>query len=228
MNSYIVYKYTSPSGKSYIGITSKPLIKRANYNGTGYTACPHFCKAIKKYGWENMRSEILYTGLSKEEAEQKEIELIALYDTTNPAKGYNADKGGNCAGTHSPETRAKMSNSLKGKPIGRKVGAETREKHRDYLFQHNPQKGKPLTEAQKQAISESMSGRFTGSKNHKARAVKCITTGETFPTVAEAGRRDGVAYMSIIQSIQHKNGRRYAGSKDGTPLQWEYVTDKGE
>jgi len=47
MNSYTVYKYTSPSGKSYIGITSKPLIKRANYNGTGYTACPHFCKAIK-------------------------------------------------------------------------------------------------------------------------------------------------------------------------------------
>ena len=36
---YKVYKYTSPSNKVYIGITSKTLNERARYNGCGYDKC---------------------------------------------------------------------------------------------------------------------------------------------------------------------------------------------
>lgn len=52
------------------------------------------CKAIKKYGVENFKFELLYSGLTIEEAENKEIELIASKNTRVP-NGYNVAKGGN-------------------------------------------------------------------------------------------------------------------------------------
>ena len=92
---YVVYKHTSPNGKCYIGMTRQnPPEKRWGYNGNGYCDNEHFSRAISKYSWENIKHEILFTNLTKEEAEQKEIELIAFYDSMNPDKGYNMTPGG--------------------------------------------------------------------------------------------------------------------------------------
>ena len=38
----IVYKYTSPSGKSYIGQTTQSLSDRARFMGEGYKKCTVF------------------------------------------------------------------------------------------------------------------------------------------------------------------------------------------
>lgn len=46
---YMVYVYTSPSSKKYIGQTCTSLSIRAN-NGEGYKTSPKFYQAIKKYG----------------------------------------------------------------------------------------------------------------------------------------------------------------------------------
>ena len=91
---YKVYKYTSPSNKVYIGITSKTLNERARYNGCGYDRCIYFAKAINKYGWENFTSEILAQDLTEDEAKRLEKYYIKLYDSTNPEKGYNISAGG--------------------------------------------------------------------------------------------------------------------------------------
>jgi hypothetical protein len=76
--AYIVYKHTSPSGKVYIGITSLRPEERWG-GGAGYVKNKHFNRAIKKYGWENIKHEILFDGLSKEDACKIEIELIKEY-----------------------------------------------------------------------------------------------------------------------------------------------------
>ena len=60
--AYTVYKHTSPSGKVYIGITSIDPAKRWKQ---GYSHNKHFSMAIKKYGWENIKSEIIASGLTK-------------------------------------------------------------------------------------------------------------------------------------------------------------------
>ena len=112
-NTYTVYKHTSPSGKVYIGITSVE-VKRRWQNGTNYKNSPHFYKAILKYGWENISHDILYTNLNKEEAEEKEIELIKEYKSNIHEYGYNTESGGNSKGKASKETREKMSKSKKG------------------------------------------------------------------------------------------------------------------
>ena len=94
VKNYTVYKHTSPSGKVYIGITCCPVEKRWGKNGSKYKTQP-FYRAIKKYGWDNINHEILFTNLSKDEAFQKEIELIKYYNSTDRRYGYNISNGGN-------------------------------------------------------------------------------------------------------------------------------------
>lgn len=113
VRTYRVYEHVFPNGKRYIGITSQTLASRFGANGAGYKKCPKMYKAIAKFGWENVKHNLLHDGLTKDEAEAKEIELIARFNTT--VDGYNIDHGGNTAGTHSEETKAKISLGNKGK-----------------------------------------------------------------------------------------------------------------
>ena len=93
-NNYIIYQHKNKiNGKMYIGLTKQNPITRWR-NGRGYAANKHFSEAIQKYGWDNFEHTILYTNLTKEEAGQKEKELIELYNLTDPDKGYNISKGG--------------------------------------------------------------------------------------------------------------------------------------
>ena len=68
---YCVYKHTFPNGKIYIGVTSINPLRRWE-NGFGYRKQTVMFRAICKYGWDNIQHEILFDGLAKEEACQKE------------------------------------------------------------------------------------------------------------------------------------------------------------
>lgn len=92
---YLIYKYTSPSNKVYIGQTCKTLSARAEPGGTGYRPCVAFWRAIQKYGWDNIRGEILEAVDTLEEANEKEQYYIQLFQSNNPEYGYNIYGGGN-------------------------------------------------------------------------------------------------------------------------------------
>lgn len=87
-----IYKYTSPSGKSYIGQTSRSLKERSGKEGTNYVNCPIFFQAIQKYGFEKFQAEILEE-VSLEEIDSREQWHISYYDTLQP-NGYNIQSGG--------------------------------------------------------------------------------------------------------------------------------------
>lgn len=92
--TYLIYKHTNKiNGKVYIGQTCQRARIRWQY-GDGYRHNLHFYAAIKKYGWNNFEHEILYTSLTKEEADELEIQLIAKYKATNSQFGYNSLTGG--------------------------------------------------------------------------------------------------------------------------------------
>lgn len=118
-NNYVVYKHTSPSNKVYIGITSRNPEKRWGKNGNKYLRHKHFYNAIQKYGWDNFKHEILFENLTKEEACQKEIELIAFYKSNDRSFGYNQSTGGEsghagCIGRkYSKEERLKIAKATK-------------------------------------------------------------------------------------------------------------------
>lgn len=148
---YTVYKHTAPNGKVYIGITKQKPDRRWR-NGDGYKHNKHFYSAILKYDWENIKHEIVENGLTKEQACNLEIELIAKYDATNPKHGYNNTMGGE-TNIPSKETRGKFSEANKGKhhsPETRKKMSESRK------GVNNPNFGKHLSAETRQKISESL------------------------------------------------------------------------
>lgn len=91
--NYKVYVHTLPNGKRYVGITKREVENRWK-NGHGYKENKRFYNAIVKYGWENIEHNVLYEGLTEEEACEKEKELVALFNSNNENYGYNLTEGG--------------------------------------------------------------------------------------------------------------------------------------
>lgn len=167
-NNYTLYMHIFPNNKVYIGITiQKP--KQRWKKGKQYNE--YMKKAIQKYGWENIKHEILYENLSKEEAEQKEIETIKYYRANERDFGYNISNGGFHQGNVSEETKKKISKANKGK--------------------ESWCKGKKFTEEQKQQrynaefkikVSQSSKGRKAWNKGIK-------TNEETKQKISQATRQ---------------------------------------
>ena len=161
-NNYTVYMHITPSNKKYVGITGD-IPKNRWDSGHGYKQNPYFWNAIKKYGWNNIKHEILYTDLTEKEAKTKEIELIAQYNSTNINFGYNITKGGDTRASMSEETRLKMISKSKGQKrteeqkLKYKKAAMLRPKR---LF---------LSEEHKQKISKSLIGNKRALGNIKNR-----------------------------------------------------------
>lgn len=134
-NNYCVYKHTCPNGKVYIGITCKNPLYRWNH-GNGYKSNSHFYNAIVKYGWDNIKHEILYDRLSKEKACETEKLLIQTLKSYDRKHGYNNSMGGE-HGLHSEQSKAKIKEhhaDFSGKNAywyGKKLSDEHRERLRD-------------------------------------------------------------------------------------------------
>lgn len=190
---YTVYKHIL-NNKVYIGITRQQPKKRW-LSGYGYIECPRFYNAIKKYGWENVKHEILFTGLTKEQAEQKEIELIASYKSNDRRYGYNIDNGGNCVGKCSDSHKNKLSKAMRGK--------------------NNPFYGKKHSEESKRKISLNHAD-FSGRKHPRAKAVRCVESGTVYDSAASAALETGILQPSISKCCL--GYRKTAGG-----VHWEYA-----
>ena len=213
---YSVYKHTAPCGKVYIGITSRTPEKRWG-GGANYAKQMHFYNAIRLYGWENIKHEILFTGLTKKEAEAKEVELIAEYKADNREFGYNIDHGGNAPGKLSDETKRKISNSKKGKPARNKgitqvawnKGVPLTEEQRNKMSEAlkgraSPFKGKHHSEETKKQCSEKRKGKMTGREHPRARKVKCIELNRIYDTLADAAKDTNISSASICHCCKGK------------------------
>ena len=118
---FLIYKHTSPSGKSYIGLTSKSIDERFSghcIQAFSQNSQTHFHQAIRKYGKDSFESEILVENIETfEEAAEFEIMFISEFNTFEA--GYNMTKGGRglngCTRFFDEEWRKNMSESAKGR-----------------------------------------------------------------------------------------------------------------
>lgn len=247
-NNYTIYIHKNKiNNKVYIGQTKQNPQKRWD-NGRGYETSSRFYNAILKYGWDNFEHLILYTGLSEKEAEEKEKELIAKYNSTNEKFGYNIQPGGKST-KHSEETKRKIGAanaiSLKGKKLSPERCALISEM---FMGENNPFYGKHHTDETKEKISSSRKGKCVGeqhpmygkkhteeallkiSKNRTGKggkAVICINTGEIFDCIMDAARWCGLANGSSISQACRGN-QKTAGIHPITKekLQWKYYERK--
>lgn len=205
MNNYTIYQHTTPNNKIYIGITSMIAKKRWN-NGLGYRHNIYFYNAIQKYGWDNIKHEILFSDLTKEEAEQKEIELIAFYKSNQKEYGYNIENGGNGAGklTQAQKEHLRIINKnrkltqkqLDALAYGRALAMSEEEKRKIGLANKGRSpwnKGKRLSQ---DSIDKMIKGRAEYNKTH-CKKVICIETGVVYSSSSEAGRQTGLSQSKI-------------------------------
>ena len=155
--SYSVYKLTAPNGKVYIGITSRDPKIRWN-SGNGYKYNKHFYDAIQKYGWKNIKKDVLYSGISQEEAYRLEIELISKYRSNDREFGYNKSSGGESSvrGLHwhqSKETIEKRVQKLRGRKRTQEQRKKLSESHKGQVSHKN---GKQISEETKAKISNTL------------------------------------------------------------------------
>lgn len=95
MKDYSVYIHAFPDGKYYIGLTKQKPEVRWGFNGWGYHNQPVY-KAIEKFGWIDIKHDVVATDLDMYEAQELEKSLIEKYDSIN--NGYNVSTGGGLGG----------------------------------------------------------------------------------------------------------------------------------
>lgn len=219
MNNYTVYKHTFPNGKVYIGITCQKVYKRW---GNKYANAPFMKNAIQKYGWENVKHEILFENLTQEEAEQKEIELIAQYKSNQREFGYNIANGGMHRGKTNNETKIKIKESGASKTFFKKgvsswnkgipQSDESKEKNRiahlgkkqsqeTILKRSNSLKGHTMSEETKMKIKLTKQKNYPNGYHHSKETIEKIQKNRNKVRSAESK-----AKQSTTMKEKYKNG----------------------
>lgn len=176
MKVYRVYLITNlVNDKKYVGITHNTIEQRFQEH-LAKARCKNSIwklhRAIKKYGKDNFKLELLEDNISKEFIGERETYYITFYDSIN--KGYNMTEGGAGISGYkftkqqgldrakkiiTPERNAKISKALKGRPLDNQHKKKLSESMKEFHKTHdNSFKGKRHTQETKDKI---------GSKNTK-------------------------------------------------------------
>ena len=189
-NHYSVYKLTDPDGKCYIGYTGQGLAMRFRKGYSPRRGCP-IGLAIRKYGKDSIRKEVLASGLTRAEAERLEDHFIRLYDSMNPSKGYNRVTGGDRRGAHfSRETQQAISRSRRALFAGNPELVRLAKERRNAYFAAHPEAKLRVRETMQRSSTEGRNDAFLLSCK-KPGPVLCVETGIAYRSRYEAEKLTG-------------------------------------
>lgn len=206
----IVYMSTNlTNNKMYIGLTTTTLEQRiASHKTDSKRKDTYFYRAIRKYGFESFRWDVLDTAKSVEELEEKEIMYIEKYGTFNNKEvGYNSTSGGYNLYDVTDELKQLRSQMASGE-------------NNPMYGVPSPNTGKKFTSEHKEKISQGLKNSYRphviGANNPSARRVKNVETREIFGTMTEAGKEYGTHRANIGNAC-----RKPKATAKG--YHWEYV-----
>lgn len=168
-NTYKVYKLTNIiNNKIYFGVTKGDPEARWN-KGNGYKHNPIFYNDIQKYGWDNIKKEVLIELEDKDQALLLESQLMKEYNTTDSEFGYNilAKKEFNITNKEYCKKISKLT-SGKNNPMFGKAWTENQIKNSKFTGHHTEEtklkiskanKGKIVSKETREKLSQSLKGR---------------------------------------------------------------------
>lgn len=151
----VIYKITNPTGKIYIGCTIDWKRRLSEYRRLSMVGQRKLYNSLKKYGYENHVFEVI------EECDEimlheREIYYINYYNCIT--EGLNI-RLGNRNGRLTEETKQKISESLKGRPV---------------TWETHGSKGYKYTEEQKQKMRKPRTNKWEREKLASESIVKEI------------------------------------------------------
>ena len=104
----VVYQLEFPNGKLYIGISTRFQRRMTEHRNVGNSEDGHAVKrAIRKYGWANVKVSILESGIeSREVLKEREVHWIREKGSIVGVWGYNLTAGGDAQPMDHPKVRA--------------------------------------------------------------------------------------------------------------------------
>ena len=220
-----IYKITNPEGKSYIGL-SKDIEKRfKGHKGLQFHGNNKLRESLTKYGGDSHLFEILeevnilYLDRSEGNAllRKRERYWINLYKTFE--NGLNENKGGSGCGSHTEESKQKISQALKGKPKPLDFGAK---RSKDFY-----------TDEWKNKLSEASKGisRGKGISKNKGRVSPnkgVIGKTRTEETKKQIGIKNSQTQLSKSKPIfQYDKLNNFIQEFTSQKLALEYLDKKG-
>ena len=189
--------------------------------------------AIDEFGWDAFEKKILCEKLTKEGAEKLEKWFIAYYDSSDPEKGYNRMLGGLGKGQRMCETsrqkhRESIEKNYAKDPDYRKRVSEgvlrayendpsypqRRSESLRMLYREEPERREQARRMMREYLSHPENKAFPYSDTHP-RPVRCVETGEIFPSQKAAERKTG--YSGVHKACA--GSRKTCGG-----FHWEYYT----
>lgn len=221
MYGYIYLTTNLINDKKYIGQHRSPVFDE-KYKGSG----KHFCRAIKKYGWDNFVCEIIETCDSIDELNQREEYWIAYYNAVESSEYYNISRGGNNA-EKTPEYRAalkkawtserreKQSQRFKTElnpnrsPEARRKMSENNSSKRPEIRKRlsEAKKGKPLphTYEWNKNIGNALRGRVNGPLSEETKAkISAKKSGKNNPMYGKSATKGTKWYTNGIINVRRK------------------------
>lgn len=200
--NHIIYKTTNiVNGKIYIGIHSTNNLQDG-YLGSGRL----FKKALKKYGRKKFKREILENFKTREEAEEREIELVnpifvKKESNYNVATGGRSGNGLNNKGRkHTKAAKLAISKSQIGKPLSEKTKKKIGDTHR----------GRKLS---KETIAKQKKGRDLFYKNNVATHKGFRHSEESKIKMSKAKKGTKLSEITKKRMSESRRGKRISGRK---------------
>jgi group I intron endonuclease len=211
-----IYRITNlVNGKTYIGQSIDIKRRFCDHRCISHESNIHLKRALKKYGKDNFRYEVL------EECDISELDEKEIYYISTLKPEYNIASGGQSSLRAYPEEvkkvisqkakaqwermtdeekRYRIEHNLKGQPKGHPVSAETREKLRDENL-GKKQSAETINKRKQTFIEKKKNGYVQTNAGHRKKII-CVETGEIFDSVKETGEHLNVNPSNISHVLK--------------------------